>query len=116
MKIKWELNEKKYKRVDEIRQRTWDPKKLENSPVTIEILEYADKKFLPTVAIIFLLKCLVMVSCKLKWPRTGLLDVAPPRQLKSYTSKEVMKIFDKQFWLDVLSDFTRARDDSCPPW
>lgn len=97
----------RYKRVKErINQRTWDPRKLENSPLTIEILEYADKKFLPVVAIILLLKSLVMVSCKLEWPRAGVLDVAPPRQLKSYTSREAMKIFDKKFWLDVHSDFT----------
>ena len=96
----------KYQRVEGIRRRKWDAKKLENSPVSREILEYGDEKFLPIMAIIVLLKCLVSVSCKLSWPRFVALFVAPSRQLKSYTSRAVMKIFAKEFWLDVHSDFT----------
>lgn len=96
----------KYKRVDGIRQRTWDPKKLENSPVSREVLEYGDTKFLLIVAPILLLEFLVMVSCKLEWPRLSLFNVGPTRQLKSILTKEVMKIFDTDFWLDLQSDFT----------
>lgn len=106
IKIHRKSKEKKYKRVEGIRRRTWDPKKLENSPVSREILEYGEEKFLPIIAITVLLKCLVLVSCKLSWPRFVALVAAPSRQLKSYTSKAVMKIFDKEFWLDAHSDFT----------
>jgi hypothetical protein len=95
-----------YRCVREVRYPKWDPNKLENSLVTVELLKFAEKKFLPIVAIVFLLKCLAMVSCKLKWPRFGVLVVAPTRQMKSYTSRVLKKIFDKIFWLDVLSDFT----------
>lgn len=95
-----------YRCVREVRYPKWDPNKLENSPVTVELLKYAYNKFLPILAIIFLLKCLAMISCKLKWPRLGVLVVAPTRQIKSYSSRVLKKIFDPEFWLDLLSDFT----------
>jgi hypothetical protein len=53
-----------------------------------------------------LLKCRAVVSCKLEWSRISVLDVAPTRQLKSFTSQEVMNIFDRDFYLDLRSDFT----------
>ena len=95
-----------YRCVREVRYPKWDPDKLENSPVTVELLKFAEKKFLRKVAIILVLECLAMVSCKLGWPRFGINVVAPTRQMKSYISDELMMIFDKIFWLDIRSDFT----------
>jgi hypothetical protein len=74
--------------------------------VSRNILEHSDKKFLHVVSLILLLKCLAAVSSKLERPRLSVLHVAPSRQLKSYTSDEAMRIFDKKFWLDLQSDFT----------
>jgi len=34
------------------------------------------------------------------------MDIAPSRSLKSYTSNEVMRIFDKSFYINLKSDFT----------
>lgn len=98
--------DKKYRRVEGVTKKTWDSKKFNDSPVSKKLLEYSDRKFLSVVSIIFLLKCVATVSCKLERPRLSVLHVAPPRQLKSYTSNEVMKIFSKEFWLDLQSDFT----------
>ena len=53
-----------------------------------------------------LLKCLAVVSCKLERPRLSVMHIAPTRGLKSYSSSEVMKIFDEKLWLDLKSDFT----------
>ena len=35
-----------------------------------------------------------------------MMDVAPTRSFKTFTSNEVMEIFDKEFWIDLGSDFT----------
>ena len=106
MKSLTKSKEKKYKRVEGISQRKWDPKKFANSPRSRKILEHSDKKFLPVVSPIVLLKCLAVVSCKLGRPRFSVLHIAPSRQLKSYTSNEAMKISDPKFRLDLQSDFT----------
>lgn len=106
MKINWELNETKYRRARGNNQKKWDPKKFPESPVSQKLFRYFNEKFVETVALIALLKCIAVVSCKLERPRFSVLDVAPSRQLKSYTSNEVMKIFDDKFWLDLQSDFT----------
>jgi hypothetical protein len=58
------------------------------------------------LAPIVLLKCLAVVSCKLQRPRLSVLHISPTRGFKSYSSFEVMKIFDQKFWLDLKSDFT----------
>jgi hypothetical protein len=58
------------------------------------------------LAPIVLLKCLAVVSCKLERPRLSVMHIAPTRGLKSYSSSEVMKIFDEKLWLDLKSDFT----------
>jgi hypothetical protein len=97
---------KKYKRTKEGTPRKWDSTKFAESPVTQKLYEHFDKKFLSIVTIIAILKCLAVVSCKLERPRFSVLHVAPSRQLKSYTSTEVMTIFDNKFWLDLQSDFT----------
>ena len=78
----------------------------ENSPRSKELFEYAERKFGSSIAIIFLLKCCVVVSSKLDWPRFSLMHVAPTRALKSFTSKDVMSIFHSDFWIDLKSDFT----------
>lgn len=106
MKTNWELNNKKYRRVRWNNQKKWDPKNFPESPVSQKLLRYFDTKFLESVSLIALLKCLAVVSCKLERPRVSLLHVAPSRNLKTYTSNEVMKIFDDKFWLDLQSDFT----------
>lgn len=106
MKINWESTEKQYKRVEWNRQRIWNSTKLVESPVSKKILEYSDRKFLPVVSLILLLKCLAVVSCKLERPRLSVLHVAPSRQLKTFTSNEAMGIFDPKFFLGLQSDFT----------
>lgn len=87
-------------------QKKWDSKRFPESPVSKKLLGYFEEKFPASVVIIALLKCVAAVSCKLRRPRISILHVAPSRQLKSYTSSEVMKIFDKEFWIDAKSDFT----------
>lgn len=97
---------KNYRRARGGNSKKWDITKFPESPMSQRLLEYFDKKFLHSVALIALLKCLVLVSCKLERPRVSMLHVAPSRNLKTYISKEVMKIFDNKFWLDLQSDFT----------
>jgi hypothetical protein len=77
-----------------------------HSCVTRRLLEYFSGKFGKPLAAIALLKCCAVVSCKLDWPRLSVLHVAPTRALKSSTSLEVMRIFSREFWLDLQSDFT----------
>jgi hypothetical protein len=81
-------------------------RKLANSPVSEELLGHGSRKFGPTLALIVLLKCCAVVSCKLESPRLSVMHVAPTRQGKSFTSNEVMGIFDEEFYLDLGSDFT----------
>jgi hypothetical protein len=35
-----------------------------------------------------------------------MMDIAPSRSLKTYTSREIMGIFDKSFYINIRSDFT----------
>jgi len=78
----------------------------EHSSVSKELFEYFNRKFGQVVTPKALLKSCVVVSCKLERPRVSMFDIAPSRSLKTYTSTEVMDIFDTDFWLDVKSDFT----------
>lgn len=78
----------------------------EDSPVSKTLFEHSNKKFGQVVTPKFLLKCLAVVSCKLERPRVSVLDVAPSRHLKTYTSTEIMDIFDSEFWINIKSDFT----------
>ena len=98
---------KKYKKSpNEDTSNNWEPEDFENSSVTEELRKHSDKKFLPVVSLIFLLKCLAVVSCKLERPRLSILHVAPSRSLKTFTSNEAMRIFDNEFWLNLQSDFS----------
>ena len=81
-------------------------KKFAESPVSYGLLAYFANKFGERMAPIVLLKCLAVVSCQLKWPRLSVLHIAPTRTLKSFSSAEAMKIFSKEFWIDLKSDFT----------
>ena len=83
-----------------------DLEKFEESPVSQGLIEFFRKKFPQTVVLIALLKCLVMISCKLRTPRFSLSHIAPSRHFKTYTSNEVMKIFNDDFWINLRSDFT----------
>jgi hypothetical protein len=80
--------------------------KFKESPVSESLLEYFNRKFPETIAPIALFKALPIVSCKLPRPRLSILDVAPPRQMKTYTSNVLLKIFSEEFYLNLRSDFT----------
>lgn len=81
-------------------------RKYSNSPVSNELFDYFSKKFGQRLAPIALLKCCAVVSCKQELPRLSVMHVAPTRQYKTYTSREVMNFFDKDFLIDLKSDFT----------
>jgi len=106
MENKGEMKEKKYRQIEPRKQKTWDINKFASSPVSQKILKYSSIKFLPAVALIVLLKCLAIVSCKLPRPRLCVGHVGPSRHLKSYTLTQAMKMFAKEFYLDLQSDFT----------
>jgi hypothetical protein len=80
--------------------------KLDKSPISSKIVGHFSLKFSPQIAWIILLKCLAIVASKLDWPRLSVLHVAPTRMLKSLTSKSAMCLFDREFWIDLKSDFT----------
>ena len=67
--------------------------KFEESPVSNRLLDDFSKKFGPRIAPIVLLKGCAVASSRLEWPRLSAMHVAPTRQLKSFTSREVMKKF-----------------------
>lgn len=73
----------------------------ENSIRSKELLDYFNRKFGSALAVIVLLKCCAVVSCKLEWPRVSVLHVAPTRALKSFTSTEVMRIFTEEYLLEL---------------
>jgi len=79
---------------------------LEDSPVSKDIFKFFNFKYGQVVAPIGLLKCCSVVSNQLEYPRLNVWCVAPTRQYKTQTSKEVQRIFDKSYWIDVGSDFT----------
>jgi hypothetical protein len=58
------------------------------------------------MSIVLLLKCLAVLSCKLEERGLSVLHIAPPRELKSYTSYTAMQLFSSDFWIDLGSDFT----------
>ena len=53
-----------------------------------------------------LLKACSVVSAKLNYPRLSIFLVAPSREFKSQTSVEMTRIFSKNRYLDLGSDFT----------
>ena len=69
-------------------------------------MEQPSDKFLPILAPVTVLKCCAIVSCKLHRPRLSVLQIAPSRELKAYTSYEAMSLFDPSFYLNLGSDFT----------
>jgi len=78
----------------------------EDSFVSKKIFKFFNFKYGQVVAPIGLLKCCTVVSNQLEYPRLNLWVVAPTRQYKTRTSKEVQIIFPKKYWIDVGSDFT----------
>ena len=78
----------------------------EDSPVSKDIFKFFNFKYGQVVAPIGLLKCCSVVSNQLEYPRLNLWVVAPTRQYKTQTSKEVQRIFHEKYWIDVGSDFT----------
>lgn len=107
MKIQKKIKGKKYKRrIRRNNQKKWEARDFPESPVSQKLFRYLSKKFVKTVAPIALCKCLAAVSCKLERPRVSVLHVAPSRHFKSFTSKEVMRLFDNEFWINTQSDFT----------
>ncbi len=95
-----------YRCVKEVSHSKWDPKKLKNSQLSVELLKYSDEKTIPTASMPFLSKCCAVVSSRLESPRLCLMHIAPTRQLKGFTSDEVRMIFHKKFWKYLGSDFT----------
>ena len=78
----------------------------EGSPISKKLFKHLNKKFGQIVTPKAHLKCLSVVSSKLERPRLSVLDVATTRSLKTYTSTEIMDIFDNEFWINIKSDFT----------
>jgi hypothetical protein len=106
-KIHWKVKKKKEETpVRRSNKKRWDTRYFLESPVTQKLLRYFSEKFLEPVAPIALFKCIAVVSCKLERPRVSILHVAPSRHFKSYTSNEVMRIFENEFWINARSDFT----------
>ena len=71
-------------------------KKFAISPISLRLLEDFSHRFGSRIAPIVLLKCCAIVSCMLNGLRISVMHVAPTRQLKSFTSQEVMKRFRKR--------------------
>lgn len=67
---------------------------------------HGNRKFGQVVTPKFQAKCCAVVSSKLERPRLSIMDVSTSRALKSYTSNEVMSIFDNEFYINLKSDFT----------
>ena len=79
---------------------------LEESPISLELLNYFDKKYGQLIAPIGLFKSCSITSANLRWPRLSILSVAPTRQFKSRTSAEMESIFPKEYYIKAGSDFT----------
>jgi hypothetical protein len=79
---------------------------IEDSPGSSRIFKFFNFKFGQVIAAIGLLKACAVVSNQLEYPRLNVWCVAPTRQYKSYTSKEIMRMFPKKHLIDVGSDFT----------
>lgn len=78
----------------------------EESPVSAKIFKFFNFKYGQIIAPVGLLKCNTVVSNQLEYPRLNLWCVAPTRQYKTQTSREVQRIFSHKYWIDVGSDFT----------
>lgn len=107
MKIKWRAtNEKRDGCAYEKNDQSVDMNAFSESLVSKNLLEYFMRRFPTSLAPIALSKCIATISCKLCRPRVSILSVAPSRNFKSYISKEVMRTFSKEFWINLQSDFT----------
>jgi len=73
-------------------------KEFADSPVSKELSAQFSKNFGTRLARIALLKSCAVVSCKLDRPRLSVMHVAPTRQFKSYTSREVMDRFRQRIF------------------
>jgi len=80
----------------------------ENSPNTMTILEFFNKKYGQKVAPVGLLKVLSIASAKLynNLPKFNVLHVAPSRQFKSATTRDATTFFPKTMYIDLGTDVT----------
>jgi len=106
MTVSSELIEKKYRRVEGIRKRSWGSAKFANSPTSQKLLKFFKEKFVPSVAPIGLTKCLPFVSSKIEGPGISIGHSSPTRSFKTALSHEIINIFSNDFYLDLQSDFT----------
>lgn len=77
-----------------------------NSPISKKIFDFSKIKFGQTVAPICVLKACAIASNKLEYPRLNVWGVAPTRQYKTQSSKEIIRIFPEKSVIDLGSDFT----------
>lgn len=78
----------------------------EDSPVSKRLFRFFNFKYGQVIAPVGLLKACVMASNQLGYPRLNGWFVAPTRQYKTQTSKEIMRAFSRKLWINVGSDFT----------
>lgn len=81
----------------------------EDSERSLAILNYIDTKYGQLIAPIGLFKACAVISSQLQWPRLSVLAVAPSRQFKSQTLKEVEAMFPEERIIHAGSDFTIHR-------
>ena len=79
------------------------------SNTSLKILEYFDTKYGQLTAPVGLFKACAVVSSQLAWPRLSILTVAPTRQFKSSTSRDVEAMFPENYVIHAGSDFTMHR-------
>lgn len=79
------------------------------SEKSMAILEYFDTKYGQLIAPVGLFKSCAVVSSQLSWPRLSVLAVAPTRQFKSSTSRDVEAMFPESYIIHAGSDFTMHR-------
>jgi len=77
----------------------------DNSPNSLAILNYFDEKFGQIIAPIGLFKVCALISSQLERPRLSLVHITPPRQFKTWTSKDAIAMFP-DFVYEAGSDFT----------
>jgi len=78
----------------------------EDSPVSKTIFDFFNFKYGQVIAPASLLKACAVASNRLEYPRLNVWCVAPTRQFKTQTSKEIMRAFPEKYLIDVGSDFT----------
>jgi hypothetical protein len=78
----------------------------ENSPVSKKIWDYFNQKYGQIIAPVGLVKACAVVSAKLDYPKLSVFVVAPTRQFKTQTTREMTRIFPKSFYIWLGSDFT----------